>query len=176
MGKKRAVIVLGIIAFTIAPMPVLLRLLGILPENGDPALFPIVAGINTIDLGLIIAYQAVSYSMIADLVEQSELKTGRRSEGVFFAAITFTRKSSQGFGAAIAGFALSAIAFPQGEGASNASDAQLWQLGAVYAPTLWLLWFAMLVSISRYKIDKQGHEENLRKLAERAGAKESKEA
>ena len=176
MGKKRSVIVLGIIAFTIAPMPVLLRLLGVLPENGDPALFPIVAGINTIDLGLIIAYQAVSYSMIADLVEQSELKTGRRSEGVFFAAITFTRKSSQGLGAAIAGFALSAIAFPQGEGASSASDAQLWQLGAVYAPTLWLLWFAMLVSISRYKIDKQGHEENLRKLAERAGAKESKEA
>ncbi|MEO0655517.1 MAG: MFS transporter, partial [Pseudomonadota bacterium] len=37
-------------------------------------------------------------SMIADLVEQSELKTGRRSEGVFTAAETFVKKAVEGLG------------------------------------------------------------------------------
>ncbi len=166
-GKKRAVIVIGCIAFTIAPMAVVLRLMGLLPENGDPMLFPIVAAINTLDLGLIIAFQSISYSMIAELVEQSELKTGRRSEGVFYAAITFTRKASVGLGGAMAGLLLGVIAFPQGEAAANASDEKLWQLGAVYAPTLWVLWTIMLFAISRYTIDKSKHEANLRELAAR---------
>ena len=164
-GKKKAVIGIGIIAFTIAPMPVLLRLAGVMPPNGDPMLFPIVTAINTIDLGLIIAFQTISYSMIADLVEQSEVKTGRRSEGVFYAAVTFTRKASQGMGAALAGIGLSLIAFPQGEAAKTASDEKLWQFGAFYAPTLWLLWMAMLFAIGRYKIGKDEHDANLQKLA-----------
>ncbi len=96
LGKKKAVMVLGILAFSIQPLPVLLRLLNLLPENGSPLLFPLVATINTIDLGLIIAMQIVSASMIADLVEQSELSTGRRSEGVFFSTLTFIRKNQPG--------------------------------------------------------------------------------
>ena len=165
-GKKPSVIGLGIIAFTLAPMPVLLRLLDMLPANGDPMLFPIVASFNTVDLGLIIAYQAVAYSMIGDLVEESELRTGRRSEGVFYAAITFTRKCSQGLGAALAGGTLYLIAFPQGEAAANASDEKLWQLGATYAPMLWFLWASMLLAISFYRIDKTAHQANLDALAE----------
>lgn len=163
-GKKRAVIVLGVIAYTMAPAPVLLRLLGWMPENGDPILFPIVAAINTIDLSLIIALQAVLYSMIADLVEQSEVKTGRRSEGVFFAAVTFTRKATQGLGAFAAGIVLSVISFPQGAAVDDVSPDTLWQLGAYYAPSLLLLWTLMIVAVFFYRIDRQDHEENLQQL------------
>lgn len=165
-GKKKAVIILGLVAFTVAPAPVILRLFGLFPENGDPILFPLVAVINTLDLSLIIALQAVLYSMIADLVESSELRTGRRSEGVFYAAVTFTRKCTVGLGSFAAGIVLSLVAFPQGANREDVSSETLWQLGAFYAPTLLLLWMAMIFAISRYKIDKQGHEENLRKLAE----------
>jgi len=138
-----------------------------LPENGDPMLFPIVATINTIDLGLIIAFQTISYSMIADLVEQSEIKTGRRSEGVFYAAVTFTRKASQAVGVVLAGVGLSLLAFPQGEAVKSVSDEKLWQFGAFYVPTLWILWSLMLFAISRYKIGKEEHEENLRQLRQK---------
>ena len=37
--------------------------------------------------------------MLADLVEHTEVRTGRRSEGVFFSALTFIRKTNQGIGA-----------------------------------------------------------------------------
>ncbi|QZD92427.1 MFS transporter [Qipengyuania xiapuensis] len=166
LGKKRATIVLGLLAFTIQPAPVLLRLAGLMPENGDPLLFPLVLGINVVDLALIIAVQAVAYSMIADLVESNQLRTGRRSEGVYYAAMTFTRKVTQGLGVAAAGIILSAIAFPQGAAPESVSIETLWNLGAFYAPSLLAMWLTALFCVSRYRIDKAGHEENLRKLAE----------
>lgn len=165
-GKKEASIGLGILAFSIAPAPVLLRLVGLMPENGDPVLFPLVLTINVIDLALIIAVQAVVYSMIADLVESNQVKTGRRSEGVYYAAVTFTRKSTQGIGVLAGGIILSVIAFPQGAAPETVGADTLWWLGAFYAPSLVLMWSAMLYSISRYRIDKGTHEENLRKLAQ----------
>lgn len=165
-GKKEASIGLGILAFSIAPAPVLLRLVGLMPDNGDPVLFPLVLTINVIDLALIIAVQAVVYSMIADLVESNQVKTGRRSEGVYYAAVTFTRKSTQGIGVLAGGIILSVIAFPQGAAPETVGADTLWWLGAFYAPSLVLMWSAMLYSISRYRIDKGTHEENLRKLAQ----------
>jgi len=164
-GKKKAVVVLGLIAFTVAPLPVILRLLGLMPENGDPILFPLVVTINTLDLSLIIALQAVLYSMIADLVESSELRTGRRSEGVFYAAVTFTRKCTVGLGAFTGGIILSAVAFPQGAERGDVPADTLWNLGAFYAPSLLFLWMAMIFAISRYTINKEEHEANLERLA-----------
>ncbi|ABC63128.1 sugar transporter [Erythrobacter litoralis HTCC2594] len=164
-GKRRAVIILGLIAFTVAPAPVLLRLFGLMPENGDPMLFPLIATINTLDLSLIIALQAVLYSMIADLVESSELRTGRRSEGVFYAAVTFTRKCTVGLGSFVGGIILSIVAIPKAADPSDVTPDKLWLLGAFYAPTLLALWMGMIYAISRYKISKEEHEENLRKLS-----------
>lgn len=165
-GKKKATITLGLLAFSIQPLPVLLRLVDIMPENGDPLLFPLVLGINVIDLALIIAMQAVSYSMIADLVEANQIKTGRRSEGVYYAATTFTRKTTQGLGVLAAGVILSVIAFPEGAAPGTVPADTLWWLGALYAPSLLVLWLGTLYFISRYKIDKAEHEENLRRLAQ----------
>ncbi len=166
LGKKHAVMALGIVAFSIAPAPAILRLFNLMPLNGDPILFPLVLSINTIDLAMIIALQAVLYSMIADLVEQSELKTGRRSEGVFYAAVTFTRKSNNGFGLFVAGIVLSIANFPEKAVPGQVPEATLWTLGAGFGFLLLLLWGLMMAAISFYKIDRAGHEDNLRKLAQ----------
>lgn len=170
VGKKRGTIILGVLAFTIQPAPVLLRLVGLMPENGDPLLFPLVVGINVIDLALIIAVQAVSYSMIADLVEANQVKTGRRSEGVYYAAMTFTRKTTQGLGVLAAGIILSGIGFPDGAEPGTVDADTVWQLGAFYAPSLLALYLGALFFVTRYKIDKDGHEANLKRLREGAAS------
>ncbi|WP_082835406.1 MULTISPECIES: MFS transporter [unclassified Erythrobacter] len=171
LGKKRATILLGVLAFTIQPMPVLLRLAGLMPENGDPLLFPLVLGVNVIDLALIIAVQVVSFSMIADLVESNELRTGRRSEGVYYAAVTFTRKTTQGLGVLAAGLILSFVNFPEGAEPGSVAADTLWNLGALYAPAILAVYLAALLCIARYRIDRNAHEENLRRLAQtRKGA------
>lgn len=168
LGKKRAVLALGAIAFTVQPLPLVGRLLGLLPENGDPLLFPLVAGINTLDLGFIIALQALLASMLADLVDHSEARTGRRSEGVFYAALTFIRKTNQGIGALLAGLLLQWVAFPDGAVPGEVSPQTLSTLAVTLIPTLWCLWSVMLWSVSRYQIDRASHEANLRALTERS--------
>lgn len=189
MGKKKAVIVLGILAFSISPLPILLRLLdtvfvmgepvvcafggciekgfNFLPANGDPLLFPVLAVIEMTDLALIVAVSSVFYAMVADLVEQNEVKTGRRSEGLFYAAVTFTRKSSQGIGVLIGGIILGFASIPRGADPSEVTTESLFTLGVWYVPTLYILYTAMLLFVFLYKIDRNVHQENLRIIAER---------
>ena len=175
LGKKRGAMIVGIVAFVGAPLPILLRLLGWLPGNDSPVIFWLVLGTNVIDLGLIICYQILTNSMMADLVEQSELRTGRRSEGVFFSAATFIRKSVQGLGILAASMVLYLAEFPSGAGVEQVADDALWRLGAYYVPAILTLWITMMAVLSRYQLDRSGHEENLRLLAQRrlASAEES---
>lgn len=166
-GKKKATILLGLAAFIVQPAPYLLRLAGLMPENGDPILYPLMMTINTIDLAFIIAVQAVSYAMIADLVESSQLRTGRRSEGVYYAAMTFTRKTTQGLGVMAAGGILSLVAFPSNAEPGTIPEDTLWWLGALYAPALLVLYMTALYFVSRYKIDEAQHNANLAALSEK---------
>ena len=166
LGKKRGAMIIGLVAFLGAPLPIVLRLAGVLPPNGDPMIFWIVVFANLIDVGLIICFQILSASMLADLVEQAQLRTGRRSEGIFFAASTFIRKTVQGLGVITASFVLTMAQFPKGADPSEVSPEALWRLGAYYVPTILTLWMAMMAVMSTYKLTREQHEENVRQIAE----------
>jgi len=166
-GKKRGAITVGLMAFTVAPAPILLRLLGFMPDNSDPSLFPLVLSITVIDVALIITYQILSSSMIADLVEEAEIKTKRRNEGVFFASVTFIRKVTQGIGAAVAGVLLTVSQFPAGATPDQVPESVLSSFGWLYVPVIFSLWMMMIASLSLYSVDRQKHEANLEQLANR---------
>jgi Na+/melibiose symporter-like transporter len=167
IGKKRGAMIIGLIAFVGSPLPMVLRLAGILPEGTGDFVFWFVLIAGMIDVALIICFQILAASMIADLVEQAELRTGVRSEGIFFAAVTFIRKMVTGFGVLMAGFVLAAADFPAGAKPSDITSDAVWRLGAYYVPTILALWLAMMGAISTYRLDRAGHEENLRQLAAR---------
>ena len=52
------------------------------------------------------------YSVLADITDENELRFGVRQEGVFFSTQTFFARIDQAIGAALAGWTLTAIAFP----------------------------------------------------------------
>ncbi len=164
IGKKKGAMIVGLIAFLGAPMPIMLRLLDLLPPNGTAFTFWFVFITNIIDIGLIICFQILFNSMVGDLVEQSELKTGRRSEGVFTSSVTFIRKCVQGFGVMAASLVLALAQFPTGGDTTQVSEETLFRLGVYYVPTVLVLWLTMIAVISTYRIDRDTHEENLRKL------------
>ena len=165
MGKKRGAIMIGILAFTIAPAVVVLRLVGLMPENGDPILYPIILVATVIDIALMITFSILATAMIADLVEDGEIRTARRSEGVLFAATTFTRKAVQGFGVLAATAVLTVAEFPTGVGPGQVPDEAIFKLGLYYAPSLFVIWMLMIASLQLYRIDRDVHESNLRTLA-----------
>lgn len=168
LGKRRGAVIIGVLAGLVLPLPIILRLLGVLPPNGDPLIFWTVFGVTLIDVGLVICFQALVASMVADLVEQAELSTGRRSEGVFFAANTFIRKSVQGLGVMAASLVLTMAEFPKGATPDQVGAESLFRLGATYVPAIWLLWTCMILAVSRYRLNRADHEANLRALSEQA--------
>ncbi|MEG3125772.1 MFS transporter [Sphingomonas sp. GB1N7] len=167
MGKKRGAMIIGLVAVLGAPLPIVLRLFDLLPPNGDPAVFWFVFATNTLDTALIICFQILTAAMIADLVDQSELRTGRRSEGLFFAAVTFVKKSVLGLGLIAASLILTLADFPVGARQGQVPADTLWRLGAYYVPTILALWLGMIAVLNSYRLERGDHEDNLRKLAAR---------
>jgi glycoside/pentoside/hexuronide:cation symporter, GPH family len=164
LGKKRGAILVGGIAFSVAPMPVILRLFDVMPPNGSELLFNIIITVTVIDVALIIAYQILASSMIADIVEESELKTGRRSEGIFFAGISFMRKLARGSGLFLASLILAAADLSRNVQPGDLSEQTLQMLGAGYAFGLLALWATAIAFLFRYQISREDHEANLAAL------------
>lgn len=166
LGKKKGgMTVLGL-AFAMAPMPYILRVLGLFPENGTDTLFWTLVVFNTVEVTLIIMSSSLIAAMIADVVEDSEVKTGRRSEGIFFAANSFAQKAVNGLGVVVAGQILAIIQFPTKAKPGQVPEETLFDLAYIYVPTLLFFYFFALAVLSVYKINREDHSENLRKLAE----------
>lgn len=165
MGKKLGGITIMGTAFAMAPMPFILRLLGWFPENGTDILFWTLVVFNTIEVTLIIMSSSLIAAMIADVVEDSEIKTGRRSEGIFFAANSFAQKAVNGLGVVVAGQILAYIQFPTQAKPGEVPESTLADLAYIYVPVILIFYLAALSVLTLYRIKREDHSENLRRLA-----------
>jgi GPH family glycoside/pentoside/hexuronide:cation symporter len=168
-GKKPSANGLIVLALIIGPLPQLLRLAGWFPANGAPALIPLLL-LHAVAGGVLaVAATILVIAMVTDVVEDSQLQTGRRSEGLFLATMTFVTKCATGLGLLVSGWLIEAIHFPDHAVPGAVDPAILRNLVLVYTPLTLFLYVLMLAFLSTYRIDRATHEENLRRLAE-AGA------
>jgi Na+/melibiose symporter-like transporter len=178
-GKKIAGTVLLALAVFTGFIPLILRLLGLFPDNGDmigqtkiPEIVPwlfldgVIRGVFGITASILIT------AMLADVVEDSEVKTGRRSEGLFFAFTSLVQKAVGGVGAIGAGLILTVIAFPRAAKPGEVEPEIIVNLALVYMPVLALLYGIALTIMQAYNISREGHMENLRILADRTAEME----
>ena len=103
--------------------------------------------------------------MVADIVEESELRTGRRSEGVFFAARSFIGKAVHGIGVMTATVLLVAIEFPQDAKPGEVDPGIVVNLGLVYVPAVFIVYMISVLFVAAYRISRASHQENLDRLA-----------
>ena len=157
LDKKHTAMLLYFSAICWAPLLITLRLLGLMPENNDPLLPYLIIFHVVIYVTLLVMYGAVQSSMLADIVEHSEMRTGRREEGLFFAARTFAEKAASGIGTLVAGIVLDLIQYPRGAAPQDVPAETLFNLGLIYGPTLMLFYFAALGCISFYGITRDTH-------------------
>jgi GPH family glycoside/pentoside/hexuronide:cation symporter len=165
--KRRSAIILFIAGLFLACLPLSLRLLGAFPPNGSPLLFPLLFLANLVGLAPMIASAILAVSMIADVVEDSQLKTGRRSEGLFFAAQSFIQKAVSGLGIFMSSMILTLVHFPAKASAGGPVDPVIIRnLALVYLPTLVFLFLISIAWLAGYRITRETHEANLKQLAE----------
>ena len=125
-------------------------------------------GFQFVDVTMIITSGILIDSMITDIVEQSELSTGRRSEGVFFAARSFISKSVSGVGVLIASTLLSIVNFPKDAQPGMVEPEVLFNLGLFYAPLVFLLYMSAITVIFIYRINQDIHEDNVKELKQKS--------
>lgn len=167
LGKKRAAILITTTSVLMSPMPYILRMLGLFPENGSPVLYPLVMAFNTVEVTLIIMSSTLIAAMIADVVEDSEVTTGRRAEGLFFAANSFAQKAVNGLGVIVAGQILAYVHFPLQARLGEVPQQTLFDLAKAYIPALWGFYGAAILLMVFYRISRTTHADNLAKIAAR---------
>jgi GPH family glycoside/pentoside/hexuronide:cation symporter len=117
-------------------------------------------------VGIATAY-LVPWSMLPDVIDEDELRTGQRREGVFYGVMTFTQKTCVGLGIAFTLQALQWFGFDQnalpGQQPESALYALRWMVGPL--PTVILLIGMFLVY--RYPITRARHTAVLEELAQR---------
>jgi Na+/melibiose symporter-like transporter len=149
-------------------VPVVLRLLGWFPENGTDALLVTLVCIKFVQ-GVGVVQALITFgSMVADIVDEHELKTGRRQEGIFFASVSFSGKFTTGIGNVVGGVALDLISWPRGVAIQTAADVPpetiVW-LGLVYGPIVAGFAVLSVYCYSNHQLDRHRHREIVEALA-----------
>ena len=104
-------------------------------------------------------------SMMADVVEDSEARTKRRSEGVFFAGWLFVQKCTSGVGIFVAGLILSLTGFPADAQPGQVPPDTLDRLMLVYACVINGIALLAAFTFTRFPFGRAEHQARLARLA-----------
>ena len=167
-GKRATAMSLLVLSVAIGTAPMLFRVAGLMPPNHSAPLFAIIFVQSIVSTALGIAASTMISAMIADVVEDGELKTGRRSEGLFFSASSLVAKAVSGVGIFAASMILSLIRFPAGARPGQVPADIVRNLALVYAPITLTLYGVGLLLMLGYRITRESHEETLMLLAAEA--------
>jgi len=166
MGKRNAAILLGWIYIAAGSLPLLARAVHLLPAKSE-ALFALVMAQAAIAPACVTMVLILLGSMMSDLVEDAELRTGRRSEGLLMAANSLIRKATQGLGTLGAGLLLTVVSFPTGAERTQVPEWTLDQMVIIYVAVTVVLFVVITFALLSYRHDKAAHEETLRQLRRR---------
>ncbi len=167
LGKKRGAMLMLFLLMLVSITPVALRLLDLLPHNGSPFVLAIVMLETGLMGGLTLMTTIALTSMIIDVVEDSEVKTGRRSEGLLVSVDNIVKKSVAGFGVFSAGLVITLAGLPEKARPGSVPEETLHELGLMYIPCVIVIYVGAMLMLAAFRLDQSSHERNLEILRER---------
>lgn len=170
--KQHVAVWVYFIGAVLLPLPIMLRLIGFFPGNESDWVLPLLMIHGFVDVTIMIMAGILIGSMIADIVEDSQKNTGRRSEGLFYAGQSFAGKVVGGFGVFATGIIISIVKFPKDAAPGEVPQEILNNLAYIYIPLVIGFYTCATLILSRYKITRAGHAENLQAVEDLATASE----
>jgi Na+/melibiose symporter-like transporter len=166
-GKKKAAIGAILVNIALYPIPYILLLSGYWPEIGSWLGLYIYSVFIVAEVVCGIIGGVLLDSMMADVVEDSELVTQRRSEGLFYAARGFAAKAISAGGIVGAGAIVSLVGLDGITSIDQVTYELRYDLATLFLPLYCCLFLVGLYIVSRYRIDREGHSSNLAQLSQR---------
>lgn len=165
---KRQIAVLAISCFILlTPVPYVLFLVGFWPAMGSWSSLFLYSIFIVIEVVCLIINGVMLDSMMADVVEDSEIDTSRRSEGLFYATRGFAAKAMSAGGIFLAGIIVSVVGMESFVTAADMTYDHRVLLTFIFLPIYCGLHISAIVLLMYYRIQRDTHERNLSTLADR---------
>jgi glycoside/pentoside/hexuronide:cation symporter, GPH family len=133
------------------------RLLGWLPENGHSILYILQCVAAVVAVVSVAGSQMVTLSLTADILDEHEVASGLRQEGVFFAAGTFIQKTTIGFGSLVAGVVVDVAGIQAGTQPGEVARESLNLLGGFNVIIISVLALVAFLFARRIKMGREEH-------------------
>lgn len=159
IDKMPSLVACFLIATVFSFSPIILRLMNVLPENDSGLIMPILFGTYVVGYSFFIAAGIVIGSMLADIADLHACNTGKRQEGLFFAANSFAQKATFGLGTLFAGIGLDLIAFPKQVDVSMVSEQTIFNLGIIAGPLPFAIYLIAAYLATKYDVNRTRHAE-----------------
>ncbi len=144
-----------------------LRLVDVLPANGDPWLFPLALAQSYVQVTCLVLTQIMVPSIVADIIDEHEYHTGTRKEGVFYAGHAFATKATTGLGQLVGGIVIDLIRLDTGAAPGTLDVDVVWNLGFIVGPVLSASFLLPLFLLSRIRLGRERQAELRRLLDQR---------
>jgi GPH family glycoside/pentoside/hexuronide:cation symporter len=167
-GKPASAAGFMALAAVLLGSPYLLRLAGLFPPVESPWALPLLFSIFLINATCSVSSTILGASMMADVVEHSEVTTGQRSEGIFFAGAFFIQKCCSGLGIFGASLIMFVAGFPDGARPGTVPAPTIDRLTLLFAAAYLLLGFAAAFLYRRFPFGKAEHQARVERLAKAA--------
>ena len=167
--KKWCLIIGAAVTIITVNILIVLRLLGILPDNGHWSIVPLLVGVSFIAAVASPVIYITINSMFADISDELELVTGERQEGIIYSARAFAGKAAVALGPVIGGFALDFIAFPKNAVPGEVDAGVIFNLGLFQGPATSVFSMAALLLFLKYSLSREKHAEIAQELKVRRG-------
>jgi glycoside/pentoside/hexuronide:cation symporter, GPH family len=155
--KKSVAILLTYAAMVLSISLILAKWLDLLPAARSANLFYIIAAATFVTTIATVLLSAVKFSMTIDLVDEDQKGTGHRSEGLYLATFSFTRKVVTGLGIFVSGVMLS-----MGAQSGKLIDADtMHSIAMPYIVLLVVVYLLSLMFLRGYELTRSEHDQNL---------------
>ena len=165
--KRGAMLRAAGILFFLLPFPLELSLSGHFPTRAAGTMIPFLVVYNMAVTVMLVLVPMLLTSMLADVVEDVEVHTGQRKEGVIFAINTFMAKCATGLAVFLATLILDVAHFPVRPAPGAITGPVVTRMSEVYVVTVMLLFVGSIVAAYFYSITRAQHNLNLQTLAQR---------
>ena len=159
LDKKHILLACSITSLIEGLALVNLRFLDVLPANGDTKLLVILVSGGAFAASIGVIQGIIGASIIADLLDDQELRTGYRQEAMFNAALSFAGKAVSGIGTLIGGLIITLIDFPTNVAPAAVPADAIRRLGLVVGVAVPLLYIVPISLITRYRLTRARHAE-----------------
>ncbi len=170
-GKQNVAAVMTLLALLFWTAPYLFRFAGIWPEIGGTVSTILVYAAVFLSNVCAVMIMISASSMVADIVEAFQERTGRRAEGSFFSGYWFIQKCATGLGILLSGIIIASADIPDNAKPGEVSDAVIDEFTMLYVAISVVLALFSAYWLKRFPIDRAQHEARVALLAKDARAR-----